>query len=109
MSNSNVNPDINNLYNANPPPLFSFAQKTQKINWDALDRVDIDKELVMGKDLSTLERLLANITMSQLSKDDLKVLKDKNLIKLFKLGQLATEYMMYQQQFMDSLCQQVDL
>ena len=47
--------------------------------------------------------------MSQLSKDDLKVLKDKNLIKLFKLGQLATEYMMYQQQFMDSLCQQVDL
>ena len=51
MSNNNVNPDINNLYNANPPPLFSFAQKTQKINWDALERVDIDKELVLDKDL----------------------------------------------------------
>jgi hypothetical protein len=33
----------------------------------------VDKELIMDKDLSVLERLLANITMSQLSKDDLKV------------------------------------
>ena len=57
----------------------------------------MDKDLILNKDISMLESLLANITMSQLSKDDLKVLKDKNLIKLFKLGQLATEYLLYQQ------------
>jgi len=42
-----------------------------------------------------LEKLLANLTMSALSKEDLKILKDKNLIKVFKLGQLSTEYLMY--------------
>ena len=46
--------------------------------------------------------------MSQLSKDDLKILRDKNLIKLFKLGQLTTEYLLYQQQYMDNMCEQVD-
>ena len=47
--------------------------------------------------------------MSQLSKDDLKILRDKNLIKLFKLGQLSTEYLLYQQQYMDGMCEQVDI
>jgi len=44
------------------------------------------------------------MTMSQLTMDDLKILRDKNLIKLFKLGQLAVEYMMYQQSYMDKVC-----
>ena len=46
--------------------------------------------------------------MSQLTKDDLKILRDKNLIKLFKLGQLTTEYLLYQQKYMDAACHQVD-
>ena len=59
----------------------------------------------MNKDVPLLEQLLGNITMSELTKEDLKILKDKNLIKLFKLGQLSTEYMLYQQQYMDSMCE----
>ena len=78
------------------------------MNWDAIADVDVDRDLILNKDISQLESLLGNITMSQLSKDDLKILKDKNLIKLFKLGQLATEYLLYQQQYMDSMCEQVD-
>jgi len=46
--------------------------------------------------------------MSQLSKEDLKILKYKNLIKLFKLGQLTTEYLIYQQNYMEDMCEQVD-
>ena len=63
----------------------------------------------MNKDVALLEQLLGNITMSELTKEDLKILKDKNLIKLFKLGQLSTEYMLYQQQYMDSMCEQIDI
>ena len=33
--------------------------------------------------------------MSNLSKQDMKTLRDKNLIKLFKLGQLSVEYLLF--------------
>lgn len=46
-------------------------------------------------DIDKLERLLQNLTFSQLEKSDLKRVKDKNIIKLFKLGQLTTEYLLY--------------
>jgi hypothetical protein len=77
--------------------LFSFSRKTQKLNWEAISKVDVDSDIIINKDISLLEQLLGNLTMSELTKDDLKILKDKNLIKLFKLGQLSTEYMLYQQ------------
>ena len=35
---------------------------------------------------------------------DLKRMKDKNLIKLFKLGQLNVEYLLYMQGYTDTLC-----
>ena len=78
-----------------PPPLFQFSKKTQKIDWDAIKNVDLDADIIQKQDILLLEQLLANITMSELRKEDLKLLKDKNLIKVFKLGQLATEYLMY--------------
>ncbi len=44
-----------------------------------------------------MERMLQNLTFATLDKPDLKRIKDKNLIKLFKLGQLTTEYLLYTQ------------
>jgi hypothetical protein len=93
------------MYLSQPPPLFSFSRKTQKLNWEAIAKVDVDNDIIIKKDINLLEQLLGNLTMSELTKDDLKILKDKNLIKLFKLGQLSTEYMLYQQQYMDSMCE----
>lgn len=75
-----------NLYLSQPPPLFSFSKKTQKLNWDLLEKVDVDQDILLNKDIVLLEQLLGNITMADLSKEDLKMLRDKNLIKLFKLG-----------------------
>ena len=96
--------NLTSLYMQTPPPLFSFSRKTQKLDWNAIANVDVDNDLLLNKDINMLETLLGNITMSELSKADLKMLKDKNLIKVFKLGQLATEYLMYQEQYMDSMC-----
>ena len=97
--------DLRDIYAQNPPTLFSFSQKTQKLNWDAIEKVDIDQEIILNKDLAKLEQLLGNITMSQLTKEDLKILRDKNLIKLVKLGQLTTEYLAYQQTYMEDMCE----
>ena len=86
---------MNSMYMTTPPPLFSFSKKTQKLDWNAISKVDVDQEIMLNKNIDLLESLLGNITMAELSKSDLKILKDKNLIKVFKLGQLSTEYLMY--------------
>ena len=46
-------------------------------------------------DISQLEKLLQNIANAKLNKHDLKRFGDKNMIKLFKVGQLTTEYLLY--------------
>ena len=46
----------------------------------------MDENIILKKEIDSLETLLQNVTMSKLEIDDLKVLRDKNLIKLFKLG-----------------------
>jgi hypothetical protein len=84
------------MYLQTPPPLFSFSKKTQKLDWDAISKANVDEDIMIRKDMDLLEVHLGNITMAELNKNDLKVLKDKNLIKVFKLGQLSTEYLMYQ-------------
>ena len=46
--------------------------------------------------------------MAKLEKDDLKIMRDKNVIKLFKLGQLTTEYLMYQKNYTDGISGQIE-
>ena len=46
-------------------------------------------------DISQLEKLLQNIANAKLNTHDLKRFGDKNMIKLFKVGQLTTEYLLY--------------
>lgn len=59
-----------------------------------VEETDVD-QLMMNPDINKLEHLLQNLTYSNLDKSDLKRIKDKNLIKLFKLGQLTVEYLLY--------------
>jgi len=35
------------------------------------------------------------VTYANIDKSDLKRINDKNILKLFKLGQLSTEYLLY--------------
>jgi hypothetical protein len=46
----------------------------------------VDEDIIIEKDMEKLEDILQNVTMAKLEKEDLKILRDKNLIKLFKLG-----------------------
>ena len=85
---------------------FKFSEKRGKLNWKALEELDIAK-LQREVDINQLERLLQNVTFALLEKDpDMKRMRDKNLIKLFKLGQLTTEYVIYTQSIAEKMAEQ---
>lgn len=62
--------------------------------------VDVDK-LVRERDLETLQDTLSNIMSCSLDGEyDLKVL-DPNFVKLFRLAQLATDFLLYCRNYLD--------
>jgi hypothetical protein len=102
MQTSQAVPNFTQTYLSHPAPNFSFQEKSAKLNWQQIEEIDIQK-MMNNTDLETLEGVLSNLTYSQLDKDDLKRIKDKNLIKLFKLGQLSTEYLLYSHKYLEDL------
>ena len=66
------------------------------MDWHLMEEVDLDK-IIRTADIPKLELLVQNLTYARLEKEDLKRIKDKNILKLFKLGQLTTEYLLYTQ------------
>ena len=84
---------------------FKFADKRGRLDWKAMQEVDMDR-LIREVDIDKLERMLQNLTYASLEKYDLKKFKDKNIIKLFKLGQLTTEYLLFTHGIADSMAEQ---
>ena len=84
---------------------FKFAEKRSRLEWRAIEEINID-QMILDRDLDRLERHLQNVTYAALDKPDLKRIKDKNLLKLFKLGQLTTEYLLYTQGVAETLADQ---
>lgn len=70
--------------------------------------VDLDK-VVKEVDLKSLELLLQNITFATIDRDDLERLGDNHFIKLFRLTQFSIEYLLYTQNYLESLCKSLDV
>jgi hypothetical protein len=75
---------------------FKFSEKRAKLDWRAIEEVNVD-QMILESDVGKLERHLQNVTFANIDKADLKRINDKNILKLFKLGQLSTEYLLYTQ------------
>jgi len=75
---------------------FVFTEKTETLNWDMISQTDVN-QIIQTTDVAYLETMLQNITNAQLKREDLKRFGDKNLIKLFKVGQLTLEYLLFAQ------------
>lgn len=73
---------------------FAFKEKTEALDWDAIARADLD-QIAQTTDIEGLESILQNVANAKLTRTDLKKFGDKNMIKLFKVGQLTTEYLLY--------------
>ena len=73
---------------------FKFAEKRAKLDWRSLEEANVD-QMIKDADVARLERHLQNVTYANIDKADLKRINDKNILKMFKLCQLATEYLLY--------------
>lgn len=72
---------------------FSFRQRFGKINWDQIYNLDLDSILSTG-DIESLQPIIENLTYSTLDREDLERIHNSNVVKVFKLSQLAVEYLM---------------
>lgn len=52
---------------------------------------------------------MSNITFAQLERDDIDRMGDSHFIKLFRLSQYSIEYLLYSQNYLESLCKQLDV
>ena len=84
---------------------FVFRPKKEAPNWDALRRVDMQR-LIQTNDVVELEKHLGNLMHANLSRADLEKIGCPNLIKLFKVGQLSLEYLVFAQQYSEAALSQ---
>ena len=93
-------PNINNRPVTLPP--FIFKEKNKFIDWDALSNADVEALKTTG-DLLTIQNCGRELVFSQLHKSDLDRINDTNFIKLFKISQLSIEYLLYVQEFLETV------
>ncbi len=60
-------------------------------------------------DLKQLEGLLQNLTYAQLDREDLERMGDAHFVKLFRLSQLSIEYLIYTQNYLETLTKSLDV
>jgi hypothetical protein len=72
---------------------FSFRQRFGKINWDQIMHLDIES-ILNNSDIESLQSVIENLTYSTLDREDLEKFSNPNAVKVFKLSQLAIEYLM---------------
>ncbi|XP_067014456.2 cilium assembly protein DZIP1 [Anabrus simplex] len=76
---------------------FGFSLRRGRVDWDRIDTLDVDR-LIQERDLMRLHENLNNIVNYSLNNEyDVKIL-DPNFVKLFRLAQLAVDYLMYSEQ-----------
>ena len=73
---------------------FTFKEKKEALNWDAISACDVHS-IIASNDIASLETHLANLINTKLQMEDLTKFGDKNMIKLFKIGQLSLEYLLF--------------
>ncbi|KAJ4432662.1 hypothetical protein ANN_21285 [Periplaneta americana] len=76
---------------------FSFSLRRGRVDWHKIGAIDVDR-LVQERDLVSLQENLISIVNYNLDSEyDVKIL-DPSFVKLFKLAQLAIDYLMYSEQ-----------
>ena len=90
------------------PPKFNFQARQGRVNWRLIMNTDID-QIISSVDLGQLESLLQNLTYANLDREDLERLGDTHFIKLFRLSQMSIEYLIYTQNYLETLTKTLDL
>lgn len=89
------------------PPKFKFSERQGRVNWRALINTNLE-QVADQIDLRQLESLLQNITYAELDRDDFERMGDAHFCKLFRLAQLSIEYLVYTQNYLETLTKSLD-
>jgi len=65
--------------------------------------------VIRDVDLRQLEQLLQNLTYAQLDREDLERMGDAHFVKLFRLAQLSIEYLIYTQNYLETMTKTLDM
>ena len=79
---------------------FTFAPRTQKLNWRALSQVNLDK-VKREVNIDTLQEYLEMVAFANAAGADVSQYADPNFVKVFQLAQLMIEYSLYSQEVID--------
>ncbi len=89
------------------PPKFKFSERQGRVNWRALINTNLE-QVADQIDLRQLESLLQNITYAELDREDFERMGDAHFCKLFRLAQLSIEYLVYTQNYLETLTKSLD-
>ncbi|XP_047365863.1 cilium assembly protein DZIP1L isoform X2 [Vespa velutina] len=79
---------------------FNRHKSRIHIDWNHIDSIDIDR-VIIERDFITVDENINNVINYNLKNEyDLKIL-DSNFVKVFRLAQLAVEYLLYCKQYLD--------
>ena len=86
-----------NLYSTNSNPMyFSFKERTGKLKWKEIMKLDIES-MIKGNDISPLENFLENLIFSQVDLNDVEIITENTTVKLIKIYQHILEYLLHTQ------------
>ena len=76
---------------------FAFQQRTGRLDLRRLSAIDLD-HVVKHVDIDGLQRHVEEITFLNLREEDLRLMTDPHVIKLFRIAQLMIEYLIHAQE-----------
>ena len=85
-----------------------FKERSGRINWRQLMNMDIER-VTKEIDLPSLELMLNNVTYANLDREDVERLGDQHFVKLFRIAQLTIEYLLYTQDYFQSVNKVLDV
>lgn len=76
---------------------FHFQQRQGKLDLRSFAKLDLER-VIRDVDVDILQMHLENLTFCNLREEDLRMMTDPLLIKLFRASQLVIEYLLYAQE-----------
>jgi len=88
---------FSNLYTTNQNPMFfSFKERSGKLKWKDIMKLDIDS-MIKTNDISPLEAFLENLIFSNVEENDVEIITENTTVKLIKIYQHILEYLLHTQ------------
>ncbi|XP_064413740.1 cilium assembly protein DZIP1 isoform X1 [Latimeria chalumnae] len=91
-------------------PAFKFRSRQEPVDWRRISAIDVEK-VASELDFITLQENIVNVTFCDVGKERCPYCQnpvDPVLLKMFRLAQLTTEYLLHSQEYLTSSLQALE-